>query len=334
MSQMTLISILFVISIVITKNENDLLHLLKNYEDFITFLILSSSNLAYGTDSYTEIQENTYYIILYALLFIFDEGIEKSNEKSKNVFFTTLRNWFILMLKITNSAYIQIDKKKKKGVFNKIISIGQKTKKKINLSKCAVFKIFFNESFMKIFSQDFINQLSKKNFSTLKDSIKFEQLISRSLSNSNLKDEVKDIFKIQYFVKIGKIRMEHANKLTNLYEQNENSNDIFFIHYLKNKNEINMTIQSSLMLVDEEIKRFWERNEIDLNKSKLRYKRIKISLLLHIPLKLNNDFFNFLYLNFDLFKSISFLSQNLLISSSTNINELSITVLISFLFLE
>jgi len=292
MSQMTLISILFVISIVITKNENDLLHLLKNYEDFITFLILSSSNLSYGTDSYNEIQENIYYIILYALLFIFDEGIEKSNEKSKNVFFTTLRNWFILMLKITNSAYIQIDKKKKKGVFNKIISIGQKTKKKINLSKCAVFKIFFNESFMKIFSQDFINQLSKKNFSTLKDSIKFEQLISRSLSNSNLKDEVKDIFKIQYFVKIGKIRMEHANKLTNLYEQNEQSN-VFFINYLKNKNEISMVIESSLMLVDEEIKRFWERNEMDLNKSKLRYKKLKKSLFSFNGMWSNKEIFNF-----------------------------------------
>ena len=145
---------------------------------------------------------------------------------------------------------------------------------------------------MKIFSQDFINQLSKKNFSTLKDSIKFEQLISRSLSNSNLKDEVKDIFKIQYFVKIGKIRMEHANKLTNLYEQNEQSN-VFFINYLKNKNEISMVIESSLMLVDEEIKRFWERNEMDLNKSKLRYKKIKKSLFSFNGMWSNKEIFNF-----------------------------------------
>ena len=292
MSQMILISILFVLSIILSKNENDLIILLKQYEDFIVFLILASSNLSSGFDLYNEIQENVYYVILYALLFIFDEGNEKVNEKSKNLFFTTLRNWVILMLKITNFTYIQIDKKKKKGVFNKIISIGQKQKKKLNLSKCAVFKVFFNESFMKIFSQDYINQLSKKNFSTLKDSVKFEQLISRSLSNQNLREEVKDIFKIDYFDKIGKIRLENANKLTNLYEHNENSNDIFFIHYLKNKNEINMTIQSSLMLVDEEIRRFWEKNEVDLNKSKIRYKKIKKILFSFNGMWSNKEIFN------------------------------------------
>ena len=267
-----IISNLYVITINLINNKEEKTKILNEYKSFIIFLIISSSNLSYNPPMSTIIQDKVELILNYFIGFILERY---NNQLDKDILIPCLIEVFILMIKVVKRTYDQIQNRKSNKFLNKIMSIAS-NQKKIDFSKCAVFRIFSKDSMSNVFNKNFVNTMKKNNFKDFNDKTYLVQLLMTCVNLKNIKNETKNIFFADKFIKKGHERVTTINEMkykeTYIDEDNENC---FDLQFFKTRRKISTVIENALFALEEEIKIFKEKNYLDKLIIQNSYKKIK-----------------------------------------------------------
>lgn len=217
------ISNLLAITISITQDENQLKFWVEEYEQFLIFLILASSNLSMNSiDYFNLVQDITMDTVVFGLCFLLDEILNVT--KSPNLlkyYEKCVKNVFVLCAIILEHIYIQSEKKKKKvniNIFSNLI----KKKKKGDLTKLAVYRIF-NEYILDknnnpILNYKAITEMKLSQFVDVPQIFKKEIWRKGLLNNPLLKEKLKKVFDFTTYEKIMRERNEVIRKFVPVYE--------------------------------------------------------------------------------------------------------------------
>ena len=283
-----IISNLYAITVNLSNNKEEKEKILKNYKLYIIFLILSSSNLSYNPSLTNIIQSKVELIIIYFIGFLIERY---NNGLDKDISISILNDIFILMIKVLKRANDQIQNKKNNKIFTKIISIAT-TQKKIDFSKCAVFRIFSKDSMANVFNKDFVKTIRKNNFKFFDDKTYLIQLLLSCLDLKLIQKDVKNIFCADKFIQKGHERVREINELK--YKESlikEEKINCYDLNFFKTRKKISNIIDNSLFALEEEIKIFKEYQYLDKLKIKNNYKKAKKNLFSFCGLWSNKDIF-------------------------------------------
>jgi hypothetical protein len=206
-----IISNLYVITINLASKKEEKEEIINEYKMYIIFLILSSSNLSSNTPNLNTIQTRVELILNYFIGFIIERY---NNNLDRDLLIPCLVDVFILMIKILKRTYDQRSKRKGSQLFSKIISITT-TQKKIDFSKCAVFKIFSRENMANVFNKDFVTNLKKNNFKFFNDKSYLINLLISCVDLKSIQKEIKHIFFANKYLEKGQERILKINKMKN-----------------------------------------------------------------------------------------------------------------------
>ena len=249
---------------------------------------MSSSNLSYNPSLTNIIQSKVELIIIYFIGFIVERY---NNGLDKDLSISILNEIFILMIKVLKRANDQIQNKKNNKIFTKIISMAT-TQKKIDFSKCAVFRIFSKDNMANVFNKDFVKTIRKNNFKFFDDKTYLIQLLLSCLDLKSIQKDVKNIFCADKFIQKGHERVREINELkykeSLTKEENVNCYDLTFF---KTRKKISNIIDNSLFALEEELKIFKEYQYLDKLKIKNYYKKAKKNLFSFCGLWSNKDIF-------------------------------------------
>lgn len=283
-----IISNLYALTLNLSNNKEEKEKILKSYKLYIIFLILSSSNLSYNPSLTNIIQSKIELILNYFIGFMIERY---NNGLDKELSISILNEVFILMIKVLKRANDQIQNKKNKKIFTKIISIAT-TQKKIDFSKCAVFQIFSKDSMANVFNKDFVKTIWKNNFKFFDDKTYLIQLLLSCLDLKSIKKDVKNIFYADKFIQKGHERVRQINELK--YKESlideENAN-CYNLTFFKTRKKISNIIENSLFALEEELKIYKEYKYLDKLKIKNNYKKVKKNLFSFCGLWSNKDIF-------------------------------------------
>ena len=283
-----IMSNLYVVTINLINNKEEKEKIINEYKLFIIFLIVSSSNLSYNPPVTNVIQKKVELILNYFIGFMIERC---NNGLDKDLLIPCLIDVFILMIKVVKRTFDQIQNKKNNKIFNKIMSIAT-NQKKIDFSKCAVFKIFSKENMANVFSKNFVYTMKKNNFKDFKDKTYLIQLLVTCLNLKSIKNEIKNIFFIDKYIKKREERVTAIKEMkyreTYINEDNDNCYDLQFF---KTRRKIATIMENSLNALEEELKIFKERNYIDKLIIQNNYKKIKKTIFSFTGLWSNKDIF-------------------------------------------
>ena len=261
-----IISNIYIFSLNLGKNKNEIKYILENYKSFIIFLILSSSNLHdFEEDKEIEniinnIQNKISIVINYYIYYIYDRF--KNDEEIIEKFLIEI---FKLMIRIMN--LINIQNKKKNSIFSKS---PEKIKETRPINKCAIHSIFLNESMIKIFTKEYISSLIKTKFKEFNNTNYFIELCSNIFMNFKMRYELKNIFNIDSLVE------KYLDK---------NNNFEIFIDFCHNnyklekiKEKINEKIKRLTHTIIDNNNNYLEKIYIKKLNYKKQYKSIKKSI--------------------------------------------------------
>ena len=255
-----------IFSLNLSKNKKEVISILDDYKSYIIFLVLSSSNL-YDFEEDTEIKEiinkinnKIKLIINYYIYYIYDKY--KTNYEIIEEYLIYV---FILMIRIMNIIHNQ--NRKNNSIFSKISNDLIKENKIIN--KCVVQELFTSESMIKIFTKEYISLLTKSKF---KDNNinNFLEIFSKICKDSNLRLELKNIFKIDTI--ISKYLDKKELKIFIDFSLEEN------INQKKMKDKILEKIKSLIKILNEVNNDYSEKNYIKKLKYQNHYKNVKKNL--------------------------------------------------------
>ena len=266
-----IISNLYVVTLNLANKKEEKQEILNEYKMYIIFLILASTNLSSSSPYLNIIQTKVELILNYFIGFIIERY---NNGLDRDLLIPCLNEVFILMIKIVKRTYDQRGKRKGSKFFNKIISITT-TQKKIDFSKCAVFKIFSKENMANSFSKDFVNTMKKNHFQFFNDKSYLIQLLLSCVDLKSIKKEIKNIFFSDIYLKKGQERFLKIKKLGICSLDNKNKNYVYDLQFFKMRRKIANTMENNLSTLEEEIKLFKEKKNLDKEKIKLLYKKIK-----------------------------------------------------------
>ena len=271
-----IISNLYVITINLASKKEEKEEIINEYKMYIIFLILSSSNLSSNTPNLNTIQTRVELILNYFIGFIIERY---NNNLDRDLLIPCLVDVFILMIKILKRTYDQRSKRKGSQLFSKIISITT-TQKKIDFSKCAVFKIFSRENMANVFNKDFVTNLKKNNFKFFNDKSYLINLLISCVDLKSIQKEIKHIFFANKYLEKGQERILKINKMKNEDMNMDNTakknwDYQYDIQYFKMRKKIEDIMQNNLSALEEEIKLFKEKKFLEKEKAKLSYKKIK-----------------------------------------------------------
>jgi len=136
------------ITISLMQDDVEIKFWLEEYENFLKFLIIASSNMVNKGELYNQVQETTIDIVCFGLCFLIDEYFNTKRNTSYiskvnltlELYHEIINNVFILLCVVYKHILEEIVKKKKK--INLLGVLGKKNENSLN--KMAVFKIFNN----------------------------------------------------------------------------------------------------------------------------------------------------------------------------------------------
>lgn len=212
---------------------------------FILLVIVSSSAINSSDIEYLKMQTISYDVILYGM-----KLLQKKNERELAKIIET-------MMKIVNENNIRIGKKKKKMKLLRMMTIHTK-KKKNDLSKCAVVKIYTDYfDGISIDDKDYVSKISER-----VKQLKINDIIDRDL--------------------IEKMIIERNSKAKIFFEsmKDENNNSEFDMKFYKIKNQISMIAQTSLAIIADDIKSLNYETEIRNEIFQHIYKKVQKNLFI------------------------------------------------------
>ena len=271
-----IISNLYIITINLAMKKEEKEEIIYDYKMYIIFLILASSNLSYNNPMLNEIQTKVEIILNYFIGFIIERY---NNNLDRDLLIPCLIEVFTLMIKILKRTYDQRNKRKGSQIFSKIMSITT-TQKKIDFSKCAVFRIFSKENIANVFNKDFVTTLKKNNFKFFNDKSYLINLLLSCVDLKGLQKEIKHIFFANKYLEKGQERIFKINEmksedLGNEKEAKKNWNYQYDIQYFKMRKKLESIMENNLSALEEEIKLYKEKKYLEKEKAKLSYKKIK-----------------------------------------------------------
>ena len=272
-----IISNLYVVILNLVNKKEEKEEIINEYKKYIIFLILSSSNISSNSPMLTTIQTKVELIINYFIGFIIERY---NNGIDKDLLIPCLNEVFILMIKIVKRTYDQITNRRGTKLFiNKIISYTT-TQKKIDFSKCAVFKIFSKENMSNVFNKEFVFTMKKNNFKFFDDKAYLIKLLLSCVDLKSIKKEIKNIFFASKYLKKGHERINKINEMKiedwKLDPKEKNNKDYEYdIQFFKMRRKISSIMENNLSALEEEIKLFKEKSYLNKEKTKLFYKKIK-----------------------------------------------------------
>ena len=206
----------------------------------------------------TTIQTKVELIINYFIGFIIERY---NNGIDKDLLIPCLNEVFILMIKIVKRTYDQITNRRGTKLFiNKIISYTT-TQKKIDFSKCAVFKIFSKENMSNVFNKEFVFTMKKNNFKFFDDKAYLIKLLLSCVDLKSIKKEIKNIFFASKYLKKGHERINKINEMKiedwKFDPKEKNNKDYEYdIQFFKMRRKISSIMENNLSALEEEIKLF------------------------------------------------------------------------------
>jgi hypothetical protein len=218
------ISNLLAITISVTEDENELKFWLEEYEQFLIFLILASSNLSMiSMDYYNLVQDLTMDTVVFGLCFLLDEIFNVTkNPNLLKYYERCIKNVFVLCAMILEYIYKQCEKKKKKVNINIFSNLMKKKNKKSDLTKTAVYRIF-NEYILDknnnpILNYKAITEMKLSQFVDVPQIFKKEIWRNGLLNNPLLKEKLKKVFDFSTYEKIMRERNDVIKKFVPVYE--------------------------------------------------------------------------------------------------------------------
>ena len=218
------ISIMCILSV--TDNEKDLNYWLKEFRNFIRFLIISSSNLIKNNqmELYNSIQEKIICTLSVSICFLNDLVNKfKSNkipikDKAEKI----LQKILLFCLIVTKYQYkYSFEHKNKLNIFN----ILNKNQSQNDLSSCAVFLLFSDyirdKANTPIFSQQKLDQLALSQYVTVVEHFNKPEIIEAFFENQKLKNLIDT--KFYFFSKFHKIVEERNDYIKNIKDNNDDS---------------------------------------------------------------------------------------------------------------
>ena len=178
------------------------------------------------------------------------------------------------MIKILKRTYDQTNKRKSSKIFNKIITTITVTQKKIDFSKCAVFKILSRENMSNVFNKDFVYTMKKNSFQYFNDKSYLIQLLLSCIDLKSIKKEIKHIFFAGKYLQKGHQRVSEINEMK-LRDNSENEDGVYDFQFFKMRRKIAGGMENGLSALDEEIKLYKEKRYLAKEKIKLLYKKRK-----------------------------------------------------------
>ena len=271
-----IISNLYVIILNLANKKEEKEEIINEYKMYIIFLILASTNLSCNIPSLNIIQSKVELILTYFIGFIIERY---NNGLDRDLLIPCLIEVFILMIKILKRTYDQRSKRKGSKIFDKIISITT-TQKKIDFSKCAVYKILSKDNMSNVFNKDFVTTMKKNNFQFFNDKSYLINLLLSSIDLKNIKKEIKNIFFAGIYLKKGHERITKINQMKmgdlKLDQKEKNNKDYQYdLQFFKMRRKISSSMENNLSALEEEIKLYKEKKYLEKEKIKLFYKKIK-----------------------------------------------------------
>ena len=282
-----IISNLYVVTLNLANIKSEKEEILKDYKTYIIFLILASSNLSSSTPMVNTIQNKVELIINYFIGFIIERY---NNGLDRDLLIPCLNEVFILMIKILKRTYDQTNKRKSSKIFNKIITTITVTQKKIDFSKCAVFKILLRENMSNVFNKDFVYTMKKNSFQYFNDKSYLIQLLLSCIDLKSIKKEIKHIFFAGKYLQKGHQRVSEINEMK-LRDNSENEDGVYDFQFFKMRRKIAGGMENGLSALDEEIKLYKEKRYLAKEKIKLLYKKIKKKLFSFCGIWSNKNIF-------------------------------------------
>ena len=211
------ISIMCILSV--TDNEKDLNYWLKEFKNFIRFLIISSSNLIKNNQNelYNSIQEKILCVLSVCLCFLNDlvNKFKSKNLPVKDKAEKILQKELLFCLIVTKYQYkYALEHKNKINFFN----ILNKNQNQNDLSSCAVFLLFSeyikDKTNTPILSQQKLDQLALSQYVSVVDHFNKPEIVEAFYENQKLKTLIDSKF---YFLsKFNRIVEERTEYLKNI----------------------------------------------------------------------------------------------------------------------
>jgi hypothetical protein len=187
---------LFTITISLLQEESEIKHWVGEFERFLVFIIIASSNITNGHLDYTSIQEVVAEVVTFALCFLLDEYFNsRRNTVFIKYYIQTIKNIFGLIIVILDYTYTQINKKKKNiNIFSNLI----KKSKKQDLTKSSVFKIFsemvIDSNSNPVLNAKVVEEIKKNKLIDVPELFKNTEWRNGLLESNFLKEKLKKIF--------------------------------------------------------------------------------------------------------------------------------------------
>lgn len=281
------LSNLMTITITLVNEESEIKLWLEEYEHFLTFLIIASTNTI--REGYLIAQDLCIDVISFGLCFLLDEyhNSRQNSPVINKYFLICIKNVFTLICLIMDTIY-KINEKKKKRNLNNIISGLMKKKGKIDLTKSAVYRLFsefvLDSNNQPLLSQKVVTEMKLSNFKDIPEIFKKPSWIKGLNQSSILKNRLKFLFDFTVYDNIMKERNDRFKKhipfynLTQPKPNNDTNHGTVYNKVLTIKNNLNKRI--------EEIVGIWELSSKEYNNSsfsanknrKVVYKIIKKKL--------------------------------------------------------
>lgn len=135
---MKMISNSFSLLISVLETKERVIEMIEEYEKFIIFLIIASSNLKNSDkEKYKYIQDVTKNVIYFGTCFLINEASEKP--LLSGTIIKSLKNIFKISFKIYNNIKSHIQKQNSRGTMKKIFSFSSST---VDLTGCALYLLF------------------------------------------------------------------------------------------------------------------------------------------------------------------------------------------------
>jgi len=282
-----IISNLMTITLTLIQDEEEIKYWLNQFENFLVFLIIASTNLTSVLQDYNQlVQELCIDVITFGICFLIDEYFNsRKNTKYAEYYCRSIKNVFVPCIFTLNFIYRQFQKKKKKINF---ITNLMKNKKKQDPSKFAIYRIFneyiLDQSGNPIMNQAKVQEIIKNGFDKVPEIFKEEAWRFALTESNNLREKLKKVFDFKVYDIIMKERNEVIKSFVPVYENKltvNNGMNLVSSPYrdvskaLEYRNSIYKIIETMIPQYTFEIKKYNNNNFTSAKKRKQILKCLK-----------------------------------------------------------